>query len=257
MALLELQGVSRRFGGLQAVADLTLQVPEGELTALIGPNGAGKTTVFNLITGVYRPTGGRILFDGQDLVGLPPAAIVQRGIARTFQSIRLFKGLTALENVRIAHFARVTYGPGAWLSRGRPFREEEEAILAASYQWLERFGLARYALEPAGSLPYGDQRRLEIARAMATRPRLLLLDEPAAGMNPAEVEALMELIRWLQASFQVTIFLIEHQMRMVMGLCQVVHVLDFGRLIASGTPDEVRRHPRVLEAYLGQGAGGS
>lgn len=255
MALLELHGVSRRFGGLQAVSDLSLQVNEGELTALIGPNGAGKTTVFNLITGVYRPTTGRIYLDGQDLTGLQPAAIVQRGIARTFQSIRLFKTLTVLDNVRIAHFSRVQYGLGGWLGRSRRFRQEEEEILAASYQWLERFGLAKYAFEPAGSLPYGDQRRLEIARALATRPRLLLLDEPAAGMNPSEVEALMELIRWVQQSFEVTIFLIEHQMRMVMGLCQVVHVLDFGRLIASGSPEDVRKNPRVLEAYLGRGAG--
>ncbi|BAS28549.1 ABC transporter ATP-binding protein [Limnochorda pilosa] len=254
MALLELEHVSHRFGGLQALSNVSLGVEEGEVTALIGPNGAGKTTVFNLVTGVYRPAEGSIRLAGQELVGLSPARIVERGVARTFQSIRLFKDLTVLDNVRVAHFARVRYGIGAWLGRSAAFRDEEDAILATSFDLLARFGLERHAFERAGSLPYGDQRRLEIARAMATQPRLLLLDEPAAGMNPAEVERLMQLILWVRDSFGVTIFLIEHQMRVVMGICRVIHVLDFGRLIARGSPDEVRSHPRVLEAYLGKGA---
>lgn len=251
--LLEIDGLNHYFQGLQAVQDVSLQVREGELAGIIGPNGAGKTTLFNLITGVYRPTSGDIRFDGRSIVGLAPSQIVRRGIARTFQTIRLFRDLTVLDNVRIAHYQSANYGLLAAFLRTPGMVRQEKEIVERSLQLLDVFGLAHLAAERAGSLPYGAQRRLEIARALATSPRLLLLDEPAAGMNPAEVDELSELIKYVRERFRVTILLIEHQMKMVMGICERLTVLDFGRIIAEGTPEEVRNDERVLEAYLGRG----
>jgi len=251
--LLEIEGLNQKFEGLHAVRDVSLHVREGELVGIIGPNGAGKTTVFNLISGVYRPTSGDIRFRGQSIVGLAPSAIVQRGIARTFQTIRLFKDLTVLDNVRIAHYQAAGYPLLASFLRTPAMVRREAEIVDRSLALLDVFGLAPLAAEKASSLPYGQQRQLEIARALATEPKLLLLDEPAAGMNPAEVEELSQLIKYVQEKFQVTVLLIEHQMKMVMGICQRLTVLDFGQVIAEGPPEEIRNHPRVLEAYLGRG----
>lgn len=251
--LLEIDQLNHRFEGLHAVKDVCLQLREGELAGIIGPNGAGKTTVFNLITGVYRPTGGDIRLAGESIVGLAPSQIVRRGIARTFQTIRLFRELTVLDNVRIAHYQSVGYPLLSSFLRTPGMVRREAAIVQRSLELLDVFGLADLATERAGNLSYGAQRQLEIARALATSPRLLLLDEPAAGMNPAEVEELSNLIKYVQERFQVTILLIEHQMKMVMGICQRLTVLDFGQIIAQGTPEEVRDDERVLEAYLGRG----
>lgn len=254
MPLLHIEQLTHYFGGLKAVSDFNLDLQGGEVVGLIGPNGAGKTTVFNLITGVYRPTRGRIQFDGKDLVGMQSCDIVSMGIARTFQTIRLFRELSVLNNVRIGHFSQARYGVASALFRSGPFRSEEERIREKAYELLETFNLAHYASSPAKALPYGEQRRLEIARALASNPKILLLDEPAAGMNPNEIDRLLETIAWLKDRFGLTIFLIEHQMRVVMGICQRILVLDFGETIAEGTPDEIRTNPRVLEAYLGKEA---
>ncbi|MDH7484873.1 MAG: ABC transporter ATP-binding protein [Anaerolineae bacterium] len=253
MPLLQVRGLTHYFGGLKAVANFNLDLEPGELVGIIGPNGAGKTTVFNLITGVYRPTEGQILLDGHNLVGLQPHAITNKGIARTFQTIRLFKDLSVLDNVRIACYSQVRYSPLAAFLHTQRFREEERQTREEALRLLDIFNLRRYAQAQAKNLPYGEQRRLEIARALATRPRLLLLDEPAAGMNPGEIQRLMELIQWLRREFQLTIILIEHQMRVVMGICERIQVLDFGETIAEGKPKEIQNHPRVLEAYLGKG----
>lgn len=255
MPLLTVEHMTRYFGGLCAVSDFNLIVEPGELIGIIGPNGAGKTTVFNLLTGVYPVSTGRFEFNGQDLTGLPPHRITTLGIARTFQNIRLFKSLSVLDNIRAAHYARLHYNPiAASLHCGRRFRGEQ-AILKESIELLARFGLRPYAGEPAQSLPYGLQRKLEIARALATKPRLLLLDEPAAGMNPNEMTSLMEFIRQIRRDFDLTILLIEHQMMLVMNICERLKVLDFGVTIAEGPPDTVRNHPEVLEAYLGDSDG--
>lgn len=249
---LELRGLTKHFGGVRAVDGLDLRISEGELVGLIGPNGSGKTTVFNLVTGFYRPDAGSITFDGRSLVALAPHRINRLGIARTFQNIRLFRNLTVLDNVRIAHHSRVEYGPLAALARGRSFYRGEEELQGKVETFLSIFSLDNRIHEIAGNLSYGDQRRLEIARALASEPRLLLLDEPAAGMNPIEVGRLMEFILEIREKFRLAILLIEHQMRLVMGICERVAVMDFGQVISRGSPEEVRGDRKVIEAYLGE-----
>ena len=252
MALLEIEHITQWFGGLLALADFNLSLEARELVAVIGPNGAGKTTVFNVVTGVYRPKEGSIAIDGRHVVGLAPNRITSLGIARTFQNVRLFKDLSVLDNVRIAGYGQAGYGPMAALFQVSRCKQEENTIVEKSMELLSLFHLDACAEELARNLPYGLQRRLEIARALATRPRILLLDEPAAGMNPGEVGQLGELIGWVQKAFDVAILLIEHQMQLVMNLCERIIVLDFGKTIAEGRPDEIRSNKRVLEAYLGE-----
>ena len=250
--MLKTNKLSIMFGGLRAVSNLNLDIQKGQLVGLIGPNGAGKTTVFNLITGVYQPTEGEVLFDGENTRGLKPFQVTQRGMARTFQNIRLFANLTVLDNVKIAYHFHVQYGVLESVFRvGRYFSEEAD-LEEKAIKLLDIFGLADKKDELAKNLPYGEQRRLEIARALATKPKLLLLDEPAAGMNPQETHELMELIRWIRDQFDLTILLIEHDMSLVMGVCEHIYVLEYGAMIASGTPEEIKHNPRVIEAYLGE-----
>jgi len=252
MALLEIGHLTHRFGGLLALSDFNLSLDGNELVGIIGPNGAGKTTLFNLISGVCRPTKGSISVEGRELVGLAPNRIAALGIARTFQNIRLFKDLSVLDNVRCANYGQAGYGALLALFRLGRCRREEAVIIDRSMELLALFQLDGHAEEPSRNLPYGLQRRLEIARALATRPKLLLLDEPAAGMNPAEIKGLMGLIEWVRKAFNVTILLIEHQMQLVMNLCERLVVLDFGVTIAEGKPHEIRSDSRVLAAYLGE-----
>ncbi len=252
--ILELKKLCRYFGGLKAVHEVDLVVEPHALNGLIGPNGSGKTTIFNVITGIYEPTGGEVVFEGQSIGGLAPYVVNQMGIARTFQNIRLFPNLTVLDNVRIAYHPYAGYGMNDAIFHNHKFNQKEKELTEKAQDFLSVFNLQDRQAEIARNLPYGEQRRLEIARALASNPKLLLLDEPAAGMNPKEATTLMELIHFIRDKFNLTVLLIEHQMRVVMGICEHITVMDFGQVIARGSAQDVQKDSHVIEAYLGPGA---
>jgi branched-chain amino acid transport system ATP-binding protein len=252
MAILEVKDLTIKFGGLTAVDNFNIKVEDNELVGLIGPNGAGKTTVFNLLTGVYAPTEGTILLDGKNTKGKKPSQIVMLGSSRTFQNIRLFKAMTVLDNIKIAYHNEMSYNIISSVIKNKKYREEEAMADMVAVKLLTVFGLEGYQNEIAKNLPYGKQRKLEIARALATNPKLLLLDEPAAGMNPQETEELMDTIKLVKDQFKVSILLIEHDMKLVMGICERIVVIDYGKIIAKGSPEEIRKNPNVIKAYLGE-----
>jgi branched-chain amino acid transport system ATP-binding protein len=258
MSVLQVTDCSITFGGLKAVTSFNMSLEERELVGLIGPNGAGKTTIFNIITGVYMPTEGKLLFTGKggskprNIVGMKPYQITQMGLARTFQNIRLFRDLSVIDNVKIAYHFNVRYNFWDAIFRTPVFYKEETAVAQKALELLKIFNIDRKADELAKNLPYGEQRKLEIVRALATAPTLLLLDEPAAGMNPQETLDLMNLIRFIREKFNLTILLIEHDMNLVMGICERISVLDYGQTIAEGTPAEIGKNPQVIKAYLGE-----
>lgn len=249
--VLEVRQMTQQFGGLRAVSDFSVTLMPGQLTGLIGPNGAGKTTVFNLVSGFYQPTEGRIYVNGTPTAGLKPHKVTALGVARTFQNIRLWNDMTVLDNIRVAQHYRLGYGFFHSALRSKRYMQREAEIAQEANELLDIFDLKRYADEFPKNLPYGTQRKLEIARALSSHPKLLLLDEPAAGLNSADVKDLIRLIRWIHDSFDVSIWMIEHHMDVVMELCSHIKVIDFGETIAEGTPDEIRNHPAVITAYLG------
>ncbi|MGB1271546.1 MAG: high-affinity branched-chain amino acid ABC transporter ATP-binding protein LivG [Endozoicomonas sp.] len=250
--LLQASNLSMRFGGLLAVDQMALDVKPGEIVSMIGPNGAGKTTVFNCLTGFYRPSGGTILFRGEQVQNLPGHKIARLGVVRTFQNVRLFKGMTVLENLLVAQHRHLETGLLSGLLKTSAFRESEAEALKKGEYWLDRVGLTKFANREAGNLAYGQQRRLEIARCMVTRPQLLMLDEPAAGLNPRETKELDDLICELRQHHGVSVLLIEHDMKLVMDISDRIYVINQGRPLASGSPEEVRNHPEVIKAYLGE-----
>ncbi len=252
MALLEIRNMTHWFGGLRAVHNFNTRIEPGEIRGLIGPNGAGKTTVFNLVTGFYTPTEGQIFFLGREITGLRPHQIGRLGISRTFQNLRLWTHLTALDNVKIAYYSQIRYGLIGAFFNTRARREEEERIDHEARQLMRMLDIDQYAHRVVSGLPYGIQRKVEIARALATKPKLLLLDEPTAGMGPAEMEETMKFILRIREQFNLTIWLIEHKMKFVMGLCGWIQVLNFGEIIAEGPPEEIQRNPEVIRAYLGE-----
>jgi branched-chain amino acid transport system ATP-binding protein len=252
MPLLRIKHMTHFFGGLRAVYNFNMEIEPGQVRGLIGPNGAGKTTIFNLITGIYRPTEGEVLLDGKNLVGFQPYDIAAMGISRTFQNLRLWRHMTVLDHVKLARYSKIRYGLlGAFFGTPQRHREEAESEEMA-YSLLEMVGIPHVANEVVINLPYGVQRRVEMARALASEPKLLLLDEPTAGMNPEELAEMVQVIRRIRDELGLAIFLIEHRMKVVMDLCETIQVIDFGALIAEGTPEEIQNNPRVIDAYLGK-----